>query len=200
MLWETEDRNMDPYALELNLFVDTILAMVYRLGGKRNITFSSFCPEICISLVVKQSQYPILFISKAGSVPVGDIRAGSLQQAIHFAEAWGLAGIVMLSDVFVMCPRLIRYARSRGLVCGSYGDLNDEPKNAKVREVVPKVFEMGSRMDRANYVTDPGGSRSRCPYREQNPPHQSDSKGNERMSFHAGMVMSSIPMATQDKV
>ncbi|KAL8866928.1 MAG: hypothetical protein Q9174_005992, partial [Haloplaca sp. 1 TL-2023] len=133
MLWETEDRNMDPYALELNLFVDTILTMVYRLGGNRNITFSSFCPEICISLALKQSHYPILFISKAGSVPTGDVRASSLQQAVHFAEAWGLAGIVILSDVFVMCPGLIGYAKSRGLVCGSYGDLNDEPENAKIQ-------------------------------------------------------------------
>ncbi|KAL8816265.1 MAG: hypothetical protein Q9223_004698 [Gallowayella weberi] len=131
MLWEAEDRNMDYFAVELNLFVDTILNMIYRLGGNRSITFSSFSPEICILLALKQQAYPILFISKAGSVPTGDVRAGSLQQAIHFAKAWGLAGIVMLSDVFVFCPRLLRYARSKGLVCGSYGDLNDDPKCAK---------------------------------------------------------------------
>ncbi|KAL8803823.1 MAG: hypothetical protein Q9182_002955 [Xanthomendoza sp. 2 TL-2023] len=133
MLWEAEDRNMDYFALELNLFVDTVLNMIYRLGGNRSITFSSFSPEICILLALKQQAYPILFISKAGSVPTGDVRAGSLQQAIHFAKAWGLAGIVMLSDVFVLCPRLLRYAKSKGLVCGSYGDLNDDPKCAKIQ-------------------------------------------------------------------
>ncbi|KAL8734804.1 MAG: hypothetical protein Q9181_003028 [Wetmoreana brouardii] len=135
MLWEAEDRDMDLFAMELNLFVDTILAMVYRLGGQRSITFSSFSPEICILLSVKQRDYPVLFINKAGSVPTGDIRARNLQQAIHFAKAWGLAGIVMLSDVFVQCPRLLQYAKSQGLVCGSYGNLNDDPANAKVRDI-----------------------------------------------------------------
>lgn len=132
MLWEAEDRDMDFFAMELNLFVDTILKMVYRLGGKRSITFSSFSPEICIMLSLKQQDYPILFINKAGSVPTGDVRASNLQQAIQFAKTWRLAGIVMLSDVFVLCPQLLRYAKSSGLVCGSYGNLNDDPVCAKV--------------------------------------------------------------------
>ena len=132
MLWEAEDRDMDLYAIELNAFVDTILGMIYSLGAKRSITISSFSPEICILLSIKQHNYPILFINKAGSVPVGDVRAGSLQQAIQFAKRWNLAGIVMLSDPFVICSRLVQYARSSGLVCGSYGNLNDDPKHAMV--------------------------------------------------------------------
>jgi glycerophosphodiester phosphodiesterase len=133
MLWEAEDRGMDPYAFELNAFVNRILEMIYRLAGKRNITLSSFSPEICILLAAKQQQYPILFINKSGSVPTGDVRAYGLQQAMHFARRWRLVGIVMLSDPFVMCPRLIGYARSSGLVCASYGNLNDDPECAMVR-------------------------------------------------------------------
>ena len=132
MLWEAEDRGMDPYAMELNFYVDTILSMVFRLCGNRNITFSSFSPEICILLACKQETFPILFINKAGSVPAGDIRAGSLKGAIDFAQAWNLAGIVMLSDPFVMCPRLLTYAKDSGLVVGTYGNLNDEPECAVV--------------------------------------------------------------------
>lgn len=127
MLWEAEDRGMEYSAIEINLFVDTILAVIFRLCGNRNITLSSFSPEICILLACKQRTFPILFINKAGSVPAGDERAGSLQGAIEFARSWGLAGIVMLSDVFVMCPRLLTYAKDSGLVIGSYGDLNDDP-------------------------------------------------------------------------
>ncbi|KAI4148493.1 MAG: hypothetical protein LQ341_001560 [Variospora aurantia] len=130
---EMKDRSMEFFAVEINLFVDTILDMVDRLGGKRSITFSSFSPEICILLSIKQPKYPVLFISKAGSVPTGDIRAGSLQQAMHFVKRWRLAGIVMLSDVFVPCPRLLRYAKREGLVCGSYGNLNDDPACAKIQ-------------------------------------------------------------------
>ncbi len=132
MLWEAEDRGMEPYAMELNFYVDTILSMIFRLCGNRNITLSSFSPEICILLACKQGTFPILFINKAGSVPAGDIRAGSLKGAIEFAQAWNLAGIVMLSDPFVMCPRLLTYAKDSGLVVGTYGNLNDEPECALV--------------------------------------------------------------------
>ena len=132
MLWEAEDRGMEPYAMELNFYVDTILSMIFRLCGNRNITLSSFSPEVCILLACKQETFPILFINKAGSVPAGDIRAGSLKGGIDFARAWNLAGIVMLSDPFVMCPRLLTYAKDSGLVVGTYGNLNDEPECAVV--------------------------------------------------------------------
>ena len=145
MLWEAEDRGMEFYAMELNFFVDTILAVIFRLCGERNITLSSFSPEICILLACKQQTFPILFINKAGSVPAGDVRAASLQGAIEFAKAWGLAGIVMLSDPFVMCPRLLTYAKDSGLVVGSYGDLNDEPDCALVS--VPCSKNMAKMME-----------------------------------------------------
>ena len=89
-----------------------------------------------ILLTCKQQTFPILFISKAGSIPAGDVRAGSLQGAIEFAKAWNLAGIVMLSDAFVMCPRLLTYAKDMGLVVDLYGNLNDEPDCALVSVLV----------------------------------------------------------------
>ena len=132
MLWEAEDRNMEFFAIELNFYVDTILTMIFRHCGDRNITLSSFSPEICIALACKQRTFPILMISKAGSVPVSDVRAGSLQGAIEFATAWDLAGVVMLSDPFVMCPRLLTYTKDLGLVVSSYGDLNNDVESTLV--------------------------------------------------------------------
>ncbi len=87
MLWEAEDRGIELCAIELNFFVDTILTTIFQLCGYRNITLSSFSPEICILLACKQQTFPILFINKAGSVPAGDVRASSLQGAIEFAKA-----------------------------------------------------------------------------------------------------------------
>ena len=132
MLWEAEDRNMEFFAIELNFYVDTILSMIFRHCGDRNITLSSFSPEICIALACKQTTFPILMINKAGSVPVSDVRAGSLMGAIEFATAWDLAGIVIISDPFVLCPRLLTYAKDSGLVVCSYGDLNNDPECALV--------------------------------------------------------------------
>ncbi|KAL8830339.1 MAG: hypothetical protein Q9170_005775 [Blastenia crenularia] len=124
MLWEAEDRNMDCFAPEINAYVDIVLSTIDRLAGKRSITFSSFSPEVCILLTLKQRDYPILFLSKAGSIPVGDVRCSGLQQSIRFAQSWSLAGIVMLSDPLVMCPRLIKYAESSGLRIQADGGLD----------------------------------------------------------------------------
>lgn len=121
-------------SIDINIFVDKILNGLARNGGSRNIILSSFTPEICILLAVKQKSYPVLFISNAGKRPLVDKekRAGSLQVAVRFAKQWGLAGIVVAADSLVMCPRLIDFVKSQGLVCGSYNALNNQPANVEV--------------------------------------------------------------------
>lgn len=123
---------MDTYAVELNSFVDTVLKKVYDLGVKRNIIFSSFHPDICLLLSFKQPSIPILFLSDAGTSPVGDIRASSLQEAIRFASRWNLLGVVSAAEPLVMCPRLVRVVKESGLVCVSYGVLNNDPVYVQV--------------------------------------------------------------------
>src|ERR1044072_8713570 len=117
---------MDPYAIELNKFVDAILDVVYAFGGHRPIFFSSFSPEICMALSTKQKTYPILFLSDASNKSTGDIRAVSVQSAVHFARRFGLDGLVMASEPFIASPKLIGAVRDRGLLCMSYGNLNDD--------------------------------------------------------------------------
>lgn len=124
---------MDTYAVELNSFVDTVLTKVYDLGGGRNMIFSSFNPDICLLLSFKQPSIPVLFLSDSGASPVGDIRASSLQEAIRFASRWNLLGVVSSAEPLVLCPRLVRVVKESGLVCVSYGTLNNNPANVKVR-------------------------------------------------------------------
>ena len=133
MLWETEDEEMDTYAVELNSFVDTVLKMVYDMSKKRNIIFSSFHPDICLLLSFKQPNFPVLFLSDSGCMQVGDIRASSLQEAIRFASRWNLLGIVSAATPFVLCPRLIQVVKNSGLVCVSYGTENNDPHNSKLQ-------------------------------------------------------------------
>jgi glycerophosphoryl diester phosphodiesterase len=133
MLFEaTDEWEMETFAIELNLYVNTILTSVMTHAGARPIMFSSFSPEICILSSQKQARYPVLFLNCGGNWPTGDIRASSLQEAVHFAKAWKLDGIVMESDPLVLAPRLIRSVRECGLVCASYGTLNNNPQFAKV--------------------------------------------------------------------
>ncbi|KAF2471964.1 GDPD-domain-containing protein [Lindgomyces ingoldianus] len=133
MLHESEEHDMDQYAVELNSFVDTVLKTVYNLAGKRNIIFSSFNPDICLMLSFKQPSIPILFLTDAGTCPVGDVRAASLQEAIRFASRWNLLGVVSAAEPLVMCPRLVRVVKESGLVCVSYGTLNNDAKNVKLQ-------------------------------------------------------------------
>lgn len=133
MLWESEEQEMDTYAVELNSFVDTVLNMVYDHGKERDIIFSSFNPDICLLLSFKQPSIPVLFLTDAGTCPVGDIRASSLQEAIRFASRWNLLGVVAAAEPLVACPRLVRVVKESGLVCVSYGTLNNEPANVKLQ-------------------------------------------------------------------
>ncbi|KAF7715586.1 Glycerophosphoryl diester phosphodiesterase [Penicillium ucsense] len=129
MLHESEEEEMDSYAVELNSFVDTILTKVYDLGRGRDVLFSSFNPDICLLLSFKQPSIPVLFLTDAGASPVGDIRASSLQEAIRFASRWNLLGIVSQAEPLVLCPRLVRIVKESGLVCVSYGTLNNDGAN-----------------------------------------------------------------------
>ncbi|OKL56316.1 hypothetical protein UA08_08438 [Talaromyces atroroseus] len=132
-LYESEEEEMDTYAVEVNSFVDTVLNKVYELGEGRNMIFSSFNPDICLLLSFKQPSIPVLFLTDAGSSPVGDIRASSLQEAIRFASRWNLLGVVSTAEPFVLCPRLVRVVKESGLVCVSYGTQNNNPDNAKLQ-------------------------------------------------------------------
>ena len=125
---------MAPVAIELNTFIDTALDKIYRFGNDRTIILSSFTPEVCMLLAIKQQAYPVMFITNAGKLPMADaeLRAGSLQVAVRFAKHWNLSGVVFASETLILCPRLIKYVKRSGLVCASYGLLNNIPENAKV--------------------------------------------------------------------
>ncbi|KAK1148458.1 hypothetical protein N8T08_009463 [Aspergillus melleus] len=136
-LHEAAEAGVGPIAIEINTFVDKILESIFRskTDTHRDIMLSSFTPEVCILLALKQRKYPVMFITNAGKPPMTDMemRASSLQAAVRFAKHWSLAGIVFASETLVMCPRLISYVKRSGLTCGSYGPLNNVPGNVKIQ-------------------------------------------------------------------
>jgi glycerophosphodiester phosphodiesterase len=93
-------------------------------------------------LSFKQPSIPVLFLTDAGTSPVGDIRAASLREAIRFASRWNLFGIVSAAEPLVMCPRFIKMVKENGLVCMTYGTLNNDPKNVRVSTLHGRVLTM----------------------------------------------------------
>ncbi|KAJ4398122.1 Glycerophosphocholine phosphodiesterase [Neurospora sp. IMI 360204] len=169
MLHESEEHEMDTYAVELNSFCDTVLQKVYDMAGQRHIIFSSFNPDICLCLSFKQPNIPILFLTDAGTCPVGDIRASSLQEAIRFASRWNLLGIVSNAEPLINSPRLVRVVKQSGLVCVSYGTQNNDPSlvQKQVKEGIDAVIvdsvlaiRKGLTRDRGN-VSGGGGSNGK---------------------------------------
>lgn len=154
MLHESEEHEMETTAVEINQFCDTVLSMVYEMAGDRHILFSSFNPDICLCLSIKQPSFPVMFLTDAGTNEVADVRASSLQEAIRFASRWDLLGIVSAAEPFVLCPRLIKVVKQRGLVCASYGVLNNDSQAAEVRSIhllqVDSGREMANAFNRGN--------------------------------------------------
>lgn len=82
-------------------------------------------------LSLKQPSIPVLFLTEAGTSPMQDIRASSLQEAIRLAKRWDLLGIVSESTPLVQCPRLVSVVKENGLVCVTYGTKNNDPMVAR---------------------------------------------------------------------
>jgi glycerophosphodiester phosphodiesterase len=128
-----DDWHMDIYAVEVNLFVDTILLCIARHVSTRPIFFCSFSPEVCILLALKQARWPITFANDSGNwQPSSEIRACNLQEGVRFAKAWNLDGLALASEPLVMAPGLTGFVKAKGLVVASYGAWNNEPEYAKV--------------------------------------------------------------------
>lgn len=123
------------YIQELNLFVDTILECVYNnTDADRKIIFSSFHPDIALLVNMKQPNYPVFFLTDAGTLPMADVRCNSIQEAIRFAKGADLLGIVTASEPILEAPRLVRVIKQTGLLLFTYGVLNNEVKNAKAQQ------------------------------------------------------------------
>lgn len=134
MLDEAEQESMGEIAIDINFFVDTILKSMYDHNKEgRNIIFSSFHPDVCLLLSLKQPTFPILFLSESGTAPMADIRASSLQNAIRFSKKWNLLGIVSAAQTIVKTPKLAQVVKSSGLVCVTYGVENNSPELAKIQ-------------------------------------------------------------------
>ncbi|CAO3655036.1 unnamed protein product [Mucor hiemalis] len=130
MIDEAEQDDLTQFQ-ELNIYVDTILECIYdHAQQNRHIIFSSFHPEICLALNLKQPNYPVFFLTDAGTLPMADIRCNSLQGAVRFAKQADLLGIVAASEPILEAPRMVQVIKEMGLLLFTYGILNNEVENA----------------------------------------------------------------------
>ncbi len=132
MLSEAVEWNMDPFFIEANFFTDTILLCLSKHISTRAVLLSSFSPEICIMLALKQGRWPVIFGTDSGNWQPTDVRAKNLQEAVRFAKNWELDGVLLASEPFVLAPQLVGFVKEKGMVCATYGVLNDEVEGVTV--------------------------------------------------------------------
>ncbi|KRZ40964.1 putative glycerophosphocholine phosphodiesterase GPCPD1 -like protein T05H10.7 [Trichinella pseudospiralis] len=114
---------------ERNIYVDAIVNSVLENAGQRKIIFSSFDPDICLMLKMKQSRYPVLFLTQGVNGPY-DIYVGWRVQesdaAIRFAFVHGLAGVAFHSEKLLSNIASFHYASRLNLAAFVWGDDLDE--------------------------------------------------------------------------
>merc|ERR1712111_163268 len=103
--------------VDLNEYVDTILKVVFdHDSSQRYIIFSSFHPDICKLLQLKQPQFPVLFLTEGGQEHVSDARCNSLRNAIQMARSNSLFGVVTNVKAILKAPHLIDVFHENGLI------------------------------------------------------------------------------------
>ncbi|CDW55376.1 GDPD domain containing protein [Trichuris trichiura] len=113
------------YAIERNLYMDRILEIVFKLADQRSVIFSSFDPDICLMIQLKQNKYPVLFLTQGDSrryERYADVRMQSSKVAIHFAHSNGLLGVAFHSEEILRDSTLLPLARSLHLTSFVWGN------------------------------------------------------------------------------
>ncbi len=83
-------------------------------------------------LARKQGRWPVIFGTDSGNWQPTDVRAKNLQEAVSFAKNWELDGVLLASEPFVLAPQLVGFVKEKGMVCATYGVLNDEVEGVTV--------------------------------------------------------------------
>lgn len=131
--WPIEINIFNPN-IPRNTFIDHILKCVFDFAGPRHIMFSSFDPDICTLLNLKQPKYPVFFLTEAGQATFADHRCNSIPAAISFAKAIGLRGIVADCTPIIRNPSWIQMVHDHDLMIATFGEANTLPENIKIQQ------------------------------------------------------------------
>ena len=112
-----------------NKYVDTILRCVFKNAKSRRIVFSSFDPDTCILLRLKQNKYPVLFLTSGQARMATDYldpRNSQAAMAINFINFADLLGIDINSKFILKHPELINDIKKSGQVLFCWGEDNND--------------------------------------------------------------------------
>ncbi|KAJ8038845.1 Glycerophosphocholine phosphodiesterase GPCPD1 [Holothuria leucospilota] len=116
--------------LDRNLVVDAVMDVIYKYGGARQILFSTFDPDLCVMLKLKQHRYPVLLANYGKTEKYASyegLRCSSARIALNMVLAEKLEGINGHSDDYVADPSLVQQMHHEGLCLFVWGEDNNNP-------------------------------------------------------------------------
>jgi len=125
---------LDDSYFERNQFVDKILQVIFTKANARRIVISSFDPDVCTLVALKQAKYPVYFLTEGGKHTYKDIRMNTLQAAIQYAKINHLTGIVSWVGAVLKQPEIVQQVHDNGLLLFTYGNENQDPKNVEIQK------------------------------------------------------------------
>eukprot|EP01112_Ceratiomyxa_fruticulosa_P013024 TRINITY_DN3639_c0_g1_i1.p1 TRINITY_DN3639_c0_g1~~TRINITY_DN3639_c0_g1_i1.p1 ORF type:complete len:1340 (-),score=321.57 TRINITY_DN3639_c0_g1_i1:88-4107(-) len=120
--------------VDRNTYVDRILQVVFDNAKDRPILFSSFDPDVCLYLSLKQPTYPVCLLTEAGTYITSDPRFNSIYQAVQFAKQSHLLGLVIPSLPLLLAPAIIHSIKEDGMLLLTWGRDNNDPSNVTLQE------------------------------------------------------------------
>ncbi|KAG7208839.1 hypothetical protein KM043_015026 [Ampulex compressa] len=117
------------HPFDLNLYLDIILKVVLEYGGDRKIVFSSFNPDICAMIRLKQNKYPVVFLTQGvtSKYPTyHDPRCQTIPMAMRHALAADILGINVHTEDILRDPTQVKLVKDVGLIIFCWGDDNND--------------------------------------------------------------------------
>ncbi|KOC63791.1 Glycerophosphocholine phosphodiesterase GPCPD1 [Habropoda laboriosa] len=117
------------HPFDLNMYLDIILKVVLEYGGDRKIVFSSFNPDICAMIRLKQNKYPVVFLTQGvtSKYPTyHDPRCQTVPMAVRHALAADILGINVHTEDILRDPSQVKFVKDAGLIIFCWGDDNND--------------------------------------------------------------------------
>ncbi|OAD57913.1 Glycerophosphocholine phosphodiesterase GPCPD1 [Eufriesea mexicana] len=117
------------HPFDLNMYLDIILKVVLEYGGDRKIVFSSFNPDICAMIRLKQNKYPVVFLTQGvtSKYPTyHDPRCQTVPMAVRHALAADILGINVHTEDILRDPAQVKFVKDAGLIIFCWGDDNND--------------------------------------------------------------------------
>ncbi|KAI5704829.1 hypothetical protein M8J75_009235 [Diaphorina citri] len=127
------------HPIEINTYVDTILDVVLRCAGPRNIVFSCFHPDIVTMLRLKQNRYPVIFLTQGVTAKwpqYRDPRCHNVTMGTHHAVSASLLGLSVHTEDLLRDDRQVKYIKDSGLVVWCWGaEANDVANVRRLKQL-----------------------------------------------------------------